>query len=168
MADHEVRRAMTDDRQAIEDVLARFIYGSDRLDWAMFETTMTEDFRYGFKEPDGRKWVWFEGRDEMLRRIRPVAEAARVSQHFCPNPYVEVAGDTATLLVNHMAYVWNDDPAGGPPQLRMVSGRWEADLRRTDDGWRFSGMVLEPTFLSPWSDDLRSFPPRGPQLGASW
>ncbi|MFC5995770.1 nuclear transport factor 2 family protein [Pseudonocardia hispaniensis] len=158
-----------DDRRAIEDVLARFIYGLDRLGWALVETALTEDFRYGFKEADAARWVWFEGRAEMVRRIRPIVEAARTFQHICPNPLIELAGDAATLLVNHMAYEWQDGPADRPPQMRMLAGRWEGHLRRTsEEGWRFTGVVFDPTFLFPWADDLRAFPPRGPANGVAW
>ncbi len=158
-----------DDRRAIEDVLARFIFALDRLEWERFEDCLTEDFRYGFKEPDGERWVWFAGRDEMVARIRVVAEGAVTSQHFCPNPLIEVDGDEAMMLVNHMAHVWQRDPDGGPPRRSDVAGRWEAELRRGGPhGWRFSGMVFDPTFLDPWHDDLRAFPPRGPAARTPW
>lgn len=162
-------RTDMDDRRGVEDALARFIFRLDRLEWDAFADTMTEDFRYGVKEPDGTRLVWFRGRDEMLRRIRPVAEGATVSQHFCPNALVEVDGTDATMLVNHIAYVAQPSKDGGEPTVWRVAGRWEAELRREDDGvWRFSGMVFDPTFLLPWQDDTRAFPPRGPFLGTPW
>ncbi|WP_366942236.1 nuclear transport factor 2 family protein [Amycolatopsis sp.] len=87
--------------------MARFIYGLDRRDWATFESALTDDFRYGFKDPEGSRWVWLTGRDEMVKRIRVTAESLVVSQHFCTNPLTRITGDEATMLVT----TW---PSPGP------------------------------------------------------
>lgn len=156
------------DRREIEDVLSRFVYSLDRLDWESFEKCMTEDFRYGYRETHGDRWVWFSGRDEMMRRIRPVSESAVVSQHFCTNPLVEITGATATLLVNLIGYLWLPQPDAEPRRHKVV-GRWECELRRTDDdGWRLTGVAIEPTFHEPWLDDLSSYPPRGDAAQTPW
>ncbi|XPP26868.1 MAG: nuclear transport factor 2 family protein [Leucobacter sp.] len=155
-------------RARIEDVLSRFIYSLDRLRWKDLETTLVPDFRYGFKNPDDTAWVWFTGVDEMVRRLGLVTEHTVVSQHFCPNPLVEVSGNEATALINHLAYVWWRQEEGTPPELHTVAARWEAELECLEGAWRIRAMVFDPTFLIPWEDDPSVFPPRGPVLGTAW
>lgn len=160
---------MIDDRREIEDTLARFVYSLDRLDWESFEQCMTDDFRYGYREASGARWVWFSGRDEMLRRIKPVSESSLVSQHFCTSPLVEIHGDTASLLVNLMGYLWMPQPGDLPPERHKVVARWECELRRTPDtGWKLTGIVIEPTFHEPWQEDMSTFPPRGEAARTPW
>ncbi|MFJ5773492.1 nuclear transport factor 2 family protein [Streptomyces sp. NPDC093094] len=60
------------------------------------------------------------------------------TQHIASGILTEVDGDRATASWNAlMTHVHADE------SVFMVGGRWEGDLRRTEDGWRFGRLAVQ-------------------------
>lgn len=95
---------------------------------------------------DGREAI----RAHFLRRQGVVR---RVSRHFVTNIAVDVAGDAASGL----AYFANFrvDRAEGdrslpvPAGLPKYTGEYVSSFARTADGWRFTRLHVDVTFLRP-------------------
>lgn len=82
---------------------------------------------------------------DLAAHVERAVGAFAATQHAVSNHRIEVAGDEArsgaAFLVTH---VETDDPA----DCYHLGGRYDAEYRRTPDGWRF--VRLRPTIV--WRD----------------
>ena len=62
---------------------------------------------------------------------------------------VQTIGDTAEATYAETHETVTVDPAGGPDQETVYTGRWKATLKRTADGWRISRSVEESRKVTP-------------------
>lgn len=132
-ADPAVR--ILQDRAEITDVLYRYASTIDRFDRDGLRSVLADDIwaRYGNAEP-------ISGGDAVAAWIAE-ATAHVVWQHHLLSVYhVDVDGDRAGALVYHTSHqVFEDDP----DTAKLLVGRYHNELRREDDGWRISRLVLE-------------------------
>jgi ketosteroid isomerase-like protein len=123
------------DRVEITDALYRYASTIDRFDRDGLRSVLADDVwaQYGNAEP-------VSGGDAVAAWIGE-ATANVVWQHHLLSVYhVEVEGDRAAALVYHTSHqVFEDDP----DTAKLLVGRYQNELRREDDGWRISRLVLE-------------------------
>jgi ketosteroid isomerase-like protein len=123
------------DRMDITDVLYRYASTIDRSDHEGLRGVLADDVwaQYGNADP-------VSGGDAVAGWIGE-AIANVVWQHHLLSVYdVDVAGDRASALVYHTSHqVFEDDP----DTAKLLVGRYHNELRREDDGWRISRLVLE-------------------------
>ena len=123
------------DRMDITDVLYRYASTIDRFDGPGLRSVLADDLwaQYGNAEP-------VSGGDAVASWIGE-ATANVVWQHHLLSVYhVEVEGDTARALVYHTSHQVFDD---APDTAKLLVGRYHNELRREQDGWRISRLVLE-------------------------
>src|SRR2546423_15323580 len=123
------------DRMDITDVLYRYASTIDRFDLAGLRSVLADELwaRYGNADP-------ISGGDAVVAWIGE-ATANVVWQHHLLSVYhVDVDGDRASALVYHTSHqVFEDDP----DTAKLLVGRYHNELRREEDGWRISRLVLE-------------------------
>ncbi len=123
------------DRMDVTDVLYRYASTIDRVDAAGLRSVLADDVwaQYGNAEP-------VSGGDAVASWIGE-ATANVVWQHHLLSVYhVEVEGDVARALIYHTSHQVFDD---APDTAKLLVGRYHNELRREQDGWRISRLVLE-------------------------
>ncbi|MFI5915689.1 nuclear transport factor 2 family protein [Dactylosporangium sp. NPDC051541] len=120
------------DRAAIAQLVDTFARSIDRRDQPTYTDTFTDDARLSL--PFGT----FEGREQIA--AMPTAPPPMASHHVAANVGVQVDGDGATARWNVIAtHIFN----GADPNGNAQAGGWyDATLRRTPHGWRFSSVAL--------------------------
>jgi hypothetical protein len=132
-ADPAVR--VLQDRAEITDVLYRYASTIDLFDRDGLRSVLADDLwaQYGNAEP-------VSGGDAVAAWIGE-ATATVVWQHHLLSVYhVEVDGDRASALVYHTSHQVFED---SPDTAKLLVGRYHNELRREEDGWRISRLVLE-------------------------
>jgi hypothetical protein len=119
----------------------------DAKDWdateRLFEPTVVVDFG----EPATMSNV------ELVDGWREGLHAKKKSFHLVSHYRVQVNGDTATAAVKGYAYNVLDEDLGGG--MWEVWGAYEIPLRRTDVGWRASGITFR-AWHSRGDDSVRT------------
>jgi hypothetical protein len=146
------------DRADVTDVLYRYASAIDAFEFSELRGVLADDLwaQYGNAEP-------VVGGDAVARWIAE-ATATVVWQHHLLSVYrVDVDGDDAKALVYHTSHqVFEDDP----DTAKLLVGRYRSELRREDDGWRISRLVLEILWGEAKADSagyLALIGGRGPQ-----
>jgi ketosteroid isomerase-like protein len=127
-------RAMQD-RIEITDVLYRYASTIDRFDHDGLRSVLADDVwaQYGNADP-------VSGGDAVASWIAEWNETVVWQHHLLSVYHVDVDGDHAKALVYHTSHqLFEEDPE----QPRLLVGRYHNELRREDDGWRISRLVLE-------------------------
>lgn len=78
------------------------------------------------------------GREE-IRAFASGVGTAGALRHFAANPEIDVDGDTATAMVDHILLRRDEDGTWG----LMAVGRWHDELVRERDRWRFRSRRVE-------------------------
>jgi ketosteroid isomerase-like protein len=147
------------DRMDVTDVLYRYASTIDRFDAAGLRSVLADDVwaQYGNAEP-------VSGGDAVASWIGE-ATANVVWQHHLLSVYhVEVEGDVARALIYHTSHQVFDD---APDTAKLLVGRYHNELRREQDGWRISRLVLEILWGEEKADAagyLALIGGRGPQV----
>ena len=147
------------DRMDVTDVLYRYASTIDRFDAAGLRSVLADDVwaQYGNAEP-------VSGGDAVAGWIGE-ATANVVWQHHLLSVYhVEVEGDLSRALVYHTSHQVFDD---APDTAKLLVGRYHNELRREQDGWRISRLVLEILWGEEKADAagyLALIGGRGPQV----
>jgi ketosteroid isomerase-like protein len=147
------------DRADVTDVLYRYASTIDRFDLEGLRSTLADDLwaQYGNAEP-------VSGGDAVASWIGE-ATANVVWQHHLLSVYhVEIEGDRARALVYHTSHQVFD---GAPDTAKLIVGRYHIELRREDDGWRISRLVLEILWAEEKADTagyLALIGGQGPQV----
>jgi ketosteroid isomerase-like protein len=123
------------DRTDITDVLYRYASTIDRFDLAGLRSTLADDLwaQYGNAEP-------VVGGDAVAGWIGEAIATVAWQHHLLSVYHVEVDGDRASALVYHTSHQAFED---SPDTAKLLVGRYHNELRREDDGWRISRLVLE-------------------------
>jgi len=126
------------DRAAISDLLLSFAHSVDAHDHERYTANFTDD---GVLElPFGR----FEGRAAIAAMDQPIAEMA--SHHITANHMIELDGDAARarsyLIATHVF------DRRDPRDYAQAGGWYDCELRRTEEGWRFTRVRLSVVWES--------------------
>ncbi|WP_235536226.1 nuclear transport factor 2 family protein [Sphingomonas sp. Root50] len=131
--DAEVRRLL--DERAIRRAATLYAIGADRRDPAIWTDIMAEDMV--LITPRGR----IDGRDRVLAALPKLAAAFTATQHHVTNQLHMIDGDGATgetyCVADHMTQA-----ADGSRSILRWAIRYQDELRRTGDRWRFTRREL--------------------------
>lgn len=144
-----------EDRAAIEDLQARYLFALDFRDPQAYAATFTEDgvLDYGAGKIRGRKAI-----ADMVAGMRASAEQQRdadtsglrpaAGRHNISNIVIEIDGDRATGTA-YWFHIGNDNPERGA-QLNSF-GHYEDELVRVDGEWLFSLRKIYNEQVAEWS-----------------
>ncbi len=124
------------DRLAITDALYRYASCIDRFDYDDgLRSVLADDIvaQYGNADP-------IEGADAVVGFIKEFTEDCLMQHHFLSVYHVDVDGDQAGALVYHTSHQLF---GSAPDVVHQLVGRYHNELRRTDDGWKISKLLLE-------------------------
>jgi ketosteroid isomerase-like protein len=124
------------DRIEITDVLYRYASSIDTFDFdGGLRSVLADDLvaQYGNADP-------YHGADEVVGFVKEWCKTCVMQHHFLSVYHVEVSGDTATALVYHTSHQLFDP---NPSVVNVLVGRYRNELRRTDEGWKISKLLLE-------------------------
>lgn len=127
--------AAIQDRLDITDVLYRYASTIDQFDHERLRAILDDDIvaQYGNAEP-------LAGADAVAGWIAEMIAPVVWQHHFLSVYHVEVDGDDAKALVYHTSHqLFEDDP----DSAKLLVGRYQNELRRTDEGWKISKLELE-------------------------
>jgi hypothetical protein len=123
------------DRMDVTDVLYRYASTIDAFDHAGLRGVLADDLwaQYGNADP-------VVGGDAVASWIAEATAGVMWQHHLLSVYHVEVADERAVALVYHTSHqVFEDDP----DSAKLLVGRYHNELRREEDGWRISKLVLE-------------------------
>lgn len=123
------------DRVAITDALYRYASTIDRFDYDGLRDVLADDVsaQYGNAEP-------LTGGNAVAEWIAEMTASVVWQHHLLSVYHVDVDGDDAKALVYHTSHqVFEDDPE----TAKVLVGRYHNELRREEDGWKISKLVLE-------------------------
>lgn len=143
------------DRGEVLDVLARFVHGIDTRDWALYRSVFADvvEIDYSSYRPGSAGPI---AADEWVARASRLFPGLTASQHLVASPYVQLAGDTATVRSSVRA----DHVLDG--EHVVLGGSYVHRLARDEDGWRITGVALHVT----WQDGDRDLLVRAAERAA--
>jgi ketosteroid isomerase-like protein len=123
------------ERAAITDVLYRYAACMDTFDYDGVRSVLADDIvaQYGNNGS-------LNGADEVMRYINEFCVDCQMQHHFLAVYHVEVGGDHAEALVYHTSHQLFER---APGIIHVLVGRYHNELRRTEDGWKISKLLLE-------------------------
>lgn len=123
------------ERAAITDVLYRYASCMDRFDFDGVRSVLADDIfaQYG---NNGE----LHGADEVMRYCKEFTVDCQMQHHFLNVYHVDVDGDHAEALVYHTSHQLFER---APGIIHLLVGRYHNELRRTEDGWKISKLLLE-------------------------
>ena len=130
--------AITDtalDRAAITDVLYRYASCVDRFDYDGVRSLLADDV-FAMYGNNGE----LHGAEEVIRYIEEFTVDCEMQHHLLSVYHVDVDGDQAKTLVYHTSHQLFER---APGIVHLLVGRYHNELRRTEDGWKISRLVLE-------------------------
>jgi hypothetical protein len=144
------------DRLAIDDLITDYAIAVDDGDWPGYRALFTGDGRADYRSAGG-----IEGSaGEIAAWLRTALRRFAVRQHLIVNRRIRVAsrdgapGDTATVRADYLNPMRPAGPAAGPgddpadpagptgPHCTFA-GRYDFAARRTPEGWRLTGVVVQ-------------------------
>lgn len=135
------------DRTEIAETLYRFALGLDLGDADSLASSLTEDVVFDFTPAAnkvGREFPVLSSRDAVVKTIIATLGPLDTS-HTASNIQITVNGDSATLKAYVMAQHFM--PGEGPRPDRtthaLFMNRYDADLVRDGDTWRFSRLTID-------------------------
>lgn len=149
MASQKHGASYAEDRAAIEDLLARYLFALDWNDFDTFGATFTEDAIFEYVRGTA------SGRDAIVETIRAFKE--RIGTIYTDeqgNPAVlrHVLGQTVIRVEGARAWTtafWWEMANNGPNNSPLIGsfGIYEDELRKDDGRWRFSSRRVLNEFL---------------------
>ena len=137
------------DRIALDDLLTRYAYAIDGLDWTLLDTVFIESAHLDYRSAGG-----IEGDYPAIRtwfaQVLPIFD---VTQHLVMNRAFDRRGDqvrstSCFLNVNRLR-------VKGEHWLFTVGGRYHDRFTRTPDGWRIADRVEETLW---WEHPMPGLP----------
>ena len=147
------------DRLDATDALYRYASTIDGFDFEGLRSVLADDLwaQYGNAEP-------VAGGDAVAAWIREMTANVVWQHHLLSVYHVEIDGDHAKALVYHTSHqVFSDEPE----VAKLLVGRYHNELRREEDGWKISRLVLEILWGESRTDAagyLALIGGRGPQV----
>ena len=139
------RPSYADDRAAIEDLMARYLFALDFFDADAYAETFAEDgvLDWAMGTMEGREAIRKEAAG-MKASMAEVFGAETLLRHFVTNIAITVDGDQAwTRAAWFEAY--NNGPDGQP--VMGTFGHYEDELARIDGNWLFKRRRIVNEFL---------------------
>jgi hypothetical protein len=124
------------DRVDITDVLYRYASATDRFEYDVgLRSVLTDDIvaKYGNAEP-------LHGADAVIDFFNEFTTGCLMQHHFLSVYHVDVDGDHAEALVYHTSHQLFER---APGIIHVLVGRYHDELRRTEQGWKISKLLLE-------------------------
>jgi hypothetical protein len=128
------------DRTEISETVVKYFSSLDHKDWAAMRATLAPtldlDFEQLFGDPPAR-----HDSDDFAAFASGVLGGFTATQHISPNHVIEIDGDSA--ICRAYMFAWHTVPT--PSRLEdeyLLRGHYVADMVRTDDGWRMSGLHM--------------------------
>lgn len=121
---------MTDDRNAIVDVLNLYALAVDTQNWALFDQVFTPDVLADY--PSDLLW---HDLDAFKRDFHTIHDHLRGSMHVITNHQVRIDGDTAHALSYGHFRLFGATPEGQDDFWEAI-GWYDDHLVRTTAGWR--------------------------------
>lgn len=120
------------DRAGIVDTVLAYATAVDTRDWATLRTLFTEDACWEYPASGERQ----SGPAAIVARITASIERLDATQHLNGNHVATLRGDEA----DHTCYFHAQHVRRGLPDGEhfLAAGRYDDQLRRTPDGWRFT------------------------------
>lgn len=118
------------DRTAVSDLLLDFARRLDEKDWDGYASNFTED---GVLELPWKR----QGRQGLAEHVAADLSRFHATQHYSTNHVIDIEGDTACSR-SYLIGVHVLDPSD-PSRHADVGGWYDCELRRTADGWKFTG-----------------------------
>lgn len=139
--------------EAVRALIGRYATGADRRnDPAIMQPLFADDAVWearGFGRCEGAAAIAAHLADIGRRQIT-------WSLHLMGAPWIELAAGASHGRCRwhlwELATMRGDDE-GAPDRGHWIGGAYEAELVRTDAGWRFRHLLLELSLLSPCADD---------------
>jgi 3-phenylpropionate/cinnamic acid dioxygenase small subunit len=123
--------------QEISDLIGRYCMLFDDENWAGLEELWADDAAFVVED------VAFEGRRRLMDFLSHCLPTGYRTKHMISRPVVELAADglTATARTDVVWIAANFE--------NTIVGRYEDDLVRSADGWRFARRVEQPVPYVP-------------------
>jgi len=134
------------DRYEIGDALHRFAFGLDHGDADSLASALTEDCVLDFR-PAGKKlgldFPMLNGRKAIVDALIPLLGPLDTS-HTASNLQIEISEDSATLYAYVLAQHFMPRAGSRPgSENALLMNRYDCDLVRDGDKWRFNRMVID-------------------------
>lgn len=125
------------DHRRIVDALSAYAFHFDRNEPDAVGSLFTEDAVIDY----GPDMDTIHGRDALVETISiGLREIFAATSHHISNEMVTFDGDDAAQLIAYL-HAWHRYCDGSPDGY--LWGQYHTRLRRTDDGWKFSELVLK-------------------------
>lgn len=135
----EERLRALEDRAEIIDILRRYAYAIDRLQWDKFRSCFAEEVEVNLIRTNGWKTV----KSADLARIAEGAFTTyTATQHLAANAQITIDGDTAEVWSTLNATHYLRDAVGDPWHQQV--GYYEFLFSRLPEGWRIVKMRQVP------------------------
>ena len=131
------------DKQHIRELQNRYSYAIDSGQYDKLDGMFTPDATYNFVTGST------DNLEALKNTIRDALQPLSSSQHINGNQWAEIEGDRAAAGCYFTVHMYKKGLADG--EHFEMGGRYEDELIRTPDGWRFTSRTI--TIL--WSDGNR-------------
>jgi hypothetical protein len=121
----------------ISDLIGRYCMLFDDEDWTGLDALWADDAAFVVED------VAFEGRETLMEFLSTCLPPGYRSKHMISRPVVDVAADGTTARAR-TDVVWI-----AANFENTIVGRYEDELVRGDDGWKFSRRVERPVQFVP-------------------
>lgn len=149
MSHEQGQPSYAEDRAAIEDLMARYLFALDWNDFDTFGETFTDDAEFEYARGTAR------GKDAIVETIRGFKKRIgaiytdeqgnpAILRHILAQTVIRVDGDRAFATA-----MWWEMANNGPGNTPLVGtfGTYEDELRRVDGDWKFSRRRVLNEFL---------------------
>jgi len=128
----------------------------DAKDWEKCRAYFTDEIDVDFTSLAGGEPAKIKA-DDLVEGWEANLYEAKKSFHQCTNHSIKIKGDTAEVFSK--GYAFNLLETGEVTGLWEVWGNYTHTLRRTENGWRCSGMTLEVIYQRG-NENVRNFVPK--------
>ena len=133
----------TADRQAIDELLARYAWAMADRDWAAWRNTLTADAQVDYTTAGGVAGT----ADEAMAWLQEALGGFDVTMSAVGNTVVEFTGDDTASVRSLYRMVMR--MAGDEPVYLEASGYYRDTVVRTDGGWRIADRFEQMLYLRP-------------------
>jgi hypothetical protein len=134
--------------EAIRQCVFRYALAGDRgNDGKITRTLFTESASF-----EAAGFGSFQGRDAIVQGLEAIArDTVKWAFHIPGGPLITVAGDVQTATAFWWAWIPVTLRQDGKDVPVWGAGNYSADLVRTEQGWQFQRLLLEPKFQTPFT-----------------
>jgi ketosteroid isomerase-like protein len=147
----EQRIQTLEDVEAIKRLKAQYCaFCDDAYDPDGITSLFTEDGVW-----DGGFMGRFEGRAAIREHFAGTSAIMGFAIHHVTNPLIDVSGDTATA----QWYLWQPcTQTTRRTRAIWLAARYDDTCVRTENGWRFEAMIINPRMFAPYEEGWAEVP----------